>query len=107
MGRLEGLNKLGKQDDPTFVRVTPTQDAQYRTRIPWTTDSGVRKSLLAEKHYWKIRSHNPDTKLRHTKVKFRPYSTNTTVPMLGSMQVRLTNNNGKVHKTTIYVTKGQ
>ena len=53
MGRIEGLNKLGSQADPTFVRVTPTQDAQFRTRVPWTTDSGVRKSLLSEWHYWK------------------------------------------------------
>ena len=107
MGRLESLNKLGPQEDPTFVRVTPTHDTQFRTRVPWTTDSGVRKSLLAEKHYWKLRSHNPDIKLRHTEVKFRPYSTSATVPLLGSLDVKLTNNNGKTHQTRLYVTKGQ
>ena len=107
MGRLESVNKLGAQADPTFVRVNPNQDAQFRTRIPWTTDSGVRKSLLTERHYWKIRSHNLDVKLRHTNVKFRPYSTDTTVPLLGSMEVQLTNNRGKVHNSTIYITKAQ
>ena len=59
------------------------------------TDSGVRKMLLAEKHYWKIRSHNPEIKLRHTKVKFRPYSTNVSVHLLGKLEVKLTNNNEK------------
>ena len=85
----------------------PSQDAQFRIRVPWTTDSGVRKSLLLEKHYWKLRSHNPDIKLRHTNVKFQPYSTNATVPLLGSMDVKLTNNRGKTHVTRVCVTKGQ
>ena len=58
-------------------------------------------------HYWKIRSHNPEIKLQHTKVKFRPYSTDTYVPLLGSMGVRLTSSNGMTHKTRVYVTKGQ
>ena len=42
-----------------------------------------------------LRSHNPDVKLRHMAAKFRPYSTNTTVPLLGSMDVKLTNNREK------------
>ena len=69
MGRLPlwGVNKVGPQEAPTTVQITPAQEAQYRTKILWTTDSGVRKTLLAEKHYWKIRSHNPDVKLRHRK----------------------------------------
>ena len=107
MGRLEGLNRLNTKEDPTYVRVTPTTDPQYRTRVPWTTDSGVRKSLLSEAHYWKLRSHNPDVKLRHTNVKFRPYSTDQVVPLLGSMDVKLMNSRGKLHYTRVYVTKGQ
>ena len=46
-------------------------------------------------------------KLHHTKVKFRPYSTNVAVPLLGSMDVWLTNNRGKTLKTHMYMTKGQ
>ena len=109
MGRLPlwGVNKVGPQEEPTTVTITPSQDAQYRTKVPWTTDSGVQKTLLAEKHYWKIRSHNPNIKLRHTKVKFRPYSTNAYVPLLGSMDIRLTSSNGMTHKTRVYVTEGQ
>ena len=107
MNQIEGLNKLSSQKDPTFVLVTATSDSQFWTRVPWTTDSGVRKSLLSEAHYWKLRSHNPNVKLRKTNVKFRPFSTNTTVPLLGSMDVKLTNNHGRTHLTRLYVTKGQ
>ena len=107
MGWVMDLNKVVPKSDPTLVGITPCQDAQFRTRVPWTTDSGVKKTLLAEKHYWKIPSHNPDIKLRHTNVKFRPYSTDVTVPLLDSMDVRLTNNRGKTHNTRVYVTKGQ
>ena len=45
--------------------------------------------------------------MRHTSVKFRPYSTNMTVPLLGSMDLKLTNNRGKTHLTRVYVKKGQ
>ena len=46
-------------------------------------------------------------KLRHTNVRFKPYSTDTTVPLLGCMDVKLTNNKGKSIKTKVYVTEGQ
>ena len=41
MGRVLGVNKLGNKDDPTYIRITLSQDAEYRSRVPWTTDSGV------------------------------------------------------------------
>ena len=105
--RVLDVNKVGSNETPTTVRIQPTRDADYRTKVPWTTDSGVRKTLLSEKHYWKIRSRNPDIKLQHTNVQFRPYSTNVTVPLLGCMEVKLTNNNGKSIKTKVYVTEGR
>ena len=105
--RVLDVLSVGVNQSPTTVRIKPIQDADYLTKVPWTTDSGVRKTLLAEKHYWKIRSHNPDMKLRHTNVRFKPYSTDTTVPLLGCMDVKLTNNKGKSIKTKVYVTEGQ
>ena len=105
--RVIDVCNMGTSQAPTTVRITPTQDASYRTKVPWTTDSGVRKTLLAEKHYWKIRQKNPDIKLRHTNVTFRPYSTKTTVPLLGCMDVKLLSNNVYTVKTKVYVTKGQ
>ena len=105
--RVLDVLSVGVNQSPTTVRIKPIQDADYLTKVPWTTDSGVRKTLLAEKHYWKIRSHNPDMKLRHTNIRFKPYSTDTTVPLLGCMDVKLTNNKGKSIKTKVYVTEGQ
>ena len=108
MGRLsEAVNRIGQKDAPTYVKFIPSADASYRTRVPCITDTGVRKTLLSEKHYCRIKSHNPDIKLTHTKIKFRPYSTDAMVPLLGSMEVRLYNNRGKAHKTRVYITEGQ
>ena len=101
------VNKLGPTQEPTTIGLTPTENAKYRTKVPWTTDTGVLKTLLSEKHFWKIMDHNPDVKLRHTKIRFRPYSTKAEVPLLGKMKVKLTNNNGYQTNTTVYVTKGQ
>ena len=101
------VNKLGPAQEPTTIGLTPTEDAKYRTKVLWTTDTGVIKTLLSEKHFWKVMDHNPDVKLRHTKVRFRPYSTKAEVPLLGKMKVKLTNNNGYHTNTTVYVTKGQ
>ena len=101
------VNKLGPSQAPTIVKLTPTDDAKYPTKVPWTTDSGDIKTLLSEKHFWKVMDHNPEVKLRHTKVGFRPYSTNVTVPLLGKMKVKLTNNNGYHIVSTVYVIKGQ
>ena len=66
LGRVMDVNKLGPK--PTYVKITHTNDAQFRSKVPWITDSVVIKSLLSEKHYWKIWSRNPDIKLQHTKV---------------------------------------
>ena len=73
--RVLEVRKVGSAQAPTNVWITPLEDAPYRTKVPWTTDSGVRKTLLAEKHYWKIRSHNPDIKPGVTKTSIsRPVS---------------------------------
>ena len=105
--RVYSVNKVGPLAEPTYVRITPTEDAKYWAKIPWTTESRVRKTLLAEKHYWAIRKKNPDIKLRHMKIRFRPFSSDSNVPLLGCMEVRLTNNRGKAITTTVYVTQGQ
>ena len=106
--RVLEVNRLGQNQNPTTVRIRPLQeDANYLTKVPWTTDSGVRKTLLSEKHYLKIKHRNPNMTLRPTNVRFKPYSTDTTVPLLGCMEVKLANNKGKAIRSRVYVTQGQ
>ena len=99
--RMVEVNRLGRSQNPTTVRIRPLQDANYLTKVPWTTDSGVRKTLLSEKHYRKIQSRNPNMKLRPTNVRFKPFSTNTTVPHLGCMEMKLANTKGKAIRTKV------
>lgn len=33
------------------LKESTTNDAEFQTKVPWTTDSGVQKTLLAEKHF--------------------------------------------------------
>ena len=87
--KCENVSRVGNQGDKARVGITPLENAQYRTTIPWTVDSGVKKSLLAGKHYAMITEKNPDVKLKHTNVRFRPFSTNETIPLLGRIDVRL------------------
>ena len=43
--RVLDVRHIGPSQAPTIVRITPVEDAEYRTKVPWTTDSGVRKTL--------------------------------------------------------------
>ena len=57
------VNRLSTTQEPTSIGLTPTVGAKYRTKVPWTTDTGVIKTLLSEKHFWKVSLHNIVNKL--------------------------------------------
>ena len=46
-------------------------------------------------------------KLRTTEVRFRPYSTDKIVPLLGCCDVRMRNNKDMIIKTRVYITEGE
>ena len=48
--RVIPINKIGNSDEKAQVHITPAEDAEYRTKVPWTVDSGAPKMMLAEKH---------------------------------------------------------
>ena len=104
LSRLLTVGKLGDEGDKTYVRITPT-NAEYRTNVPWTTDSGVQKTLMAEKHFSWMLEKNPEMKIQRSNVRFKPYSSEVTVPLLGCCEVRLTNNKGRNIKTKVYIAK--
>ena len=89
------------QDEDTYVHITP-KGGGYKTKVRWTTDSGVKKTLLSMKHFGLMLYKNPEMKLRPTRVRFQPYSTKKTVPLLGCSTVKLRNERGKAIKTVHY-----
>lgn len=72
ISRLEPDGKPGRKGDRTEVQITPIDGAPYRTKVPWTIDSGVELTMLSEKHFGWVLGKNPDVEVRHSNVSFRP-----------------------------------
>ena len=108
------------EEDPTIVtvsRFTGKEDhikvgvtlelGQFRIQVPWVPDSGVKKSMLSEHHLKWILKKNPEALLKENSIRFRPYSTDKTVPVMGYLDVKLKNQEGGTHRTKIYAVKGE
>ena len=95
-----------KKDDLVDIRVTPTQGGTKSANIKWLPDCGVRKTLVAEKHFRYMAKANQRIVLHENNIKFRPYSTDEEVPIIGKCKVTLKNRGGWEHETTIYVVDG-
>ena len=98
---------MGPAADSKFVKTTPTNNATYRTNVPRTIDSRVEKSLLSEKHLSWILTKNPNIQVSMSNIRFKPFSLDKIVPLIGCIEMRLTNNKGRTVKTTIYIVKGE
>lgn len=68
-----------------------------------TPDNGVRLSLLADKHLVEVMKRNPQIRVTPMKVSFKPYSTDAEVPIMGKVQLQVTNQNGVALNTMFYV----
>ena len=64
------------------------------------TDTGVRKTILNRRDWLKIKDR---TKMVKTRIKFRPYGTDTQLPIRGRAKVKLMAKAGAVIETWIYV----
>ena len=109
--RIETVAHLTGKEDQITVGVKPVEigkdQAQWRqVQVKWVLDSGVRYSMLAEKHFRRLVKKNPDIHLTENKIKFKPYSTSATVPVVGKCKVELKNKQGGIHTTQAYVVKG-
>ena len=62
---------------------------------------------MSEQHFGQLSLKNPDITLHESRIRFKPYSTNKTVPLIGCFRARLRNNLGRVHTTTVYVVEGE
>ena len=75
-------------DVKVHVSVRPRQGGE-KTGVWWTADSGVRRTLLAERDWLRLQEKNPDLKLKRNHVEFRPYGTKIILPVLGKVKVVL------------------
>ena len=92
-----------KKEDLVDIRMSPLQGPGKSANIKWLPDCGVKKTLVAEKHFRYVAKANPGIVLEENNVKFRPYSTDEEVPIIGKCKVKLKNQGGWEHETTVYV----
>ena len=102
-----GKSKKETWDKEISVTVRPRSQGK-KVEIKWSPDSGVNRSLLAEADWVKVKKKNPSMELlEDTNVRFRPYGTNYTLPVLGKIRVRLQCVAGGTKATSLYVVRGQ
>ena len=65
--------KEGKEE-MVKVQLIPKVEGEM-VEIKWLADSGVKKTLLAEEDFRKVKEENKEVKLKTNKVIFRPYGT--------------------------------
>ena len=87
MSRFYTIVEAQDRPEKTWVKVTPAQNTVARTKIPWTIDSGVAKSLLSRKHFEAIRRMNRDICLRGTATRFVAYGSRGPIPLIGKLRV--------------------
>ena len=94
------------QDPMVKVELRPRKQFG-QVSITWLADSGVRRSLLSEKDWVKLTKVNTQLRLKKNKVRFTPYGTTKTLPVMGRAKVVMRNEKGKLRKTMVYVVEGQ
>ena len=98
--------KPGEVEEMVQVAIRPRRGGKFEG-VSWLPDSGVKRTLLAEEDWEKLKQQNSDTKLRKNNVVFSPYGTNLKLPVKGRVKVVLQNERGLQVRTIVYVVKGQ
>jgi hypothetical protein len=73
----------------------------------WTADSGVRRTLLEEKDWQRLKEKNPNLKKTRNQLDFRPYGTKIILPVMGKLKVVLKCQNGEKRNSMAYVVRDQ
>ena len=71
--------------------------------LQWLADSWVRRTLLAETDWNRLKKKNPSTRLKSNNIKFTPYGTNVKLPVKGRAKVVFTNARGRKVTSMVYV----
>ena len=85
-----------EQEEQIAVFIRPRK-GRNMLEVKWTADSGVRRPLLAEKHWKLMKGENPSLRLEKSRITFKPYSLEEEVPIMGKAKVTLISQRG--HKT--------
>ena len=88
------------------VEVKARNEEKY-TKVKWLPDSGVKRSLLSEADWDKVKKENPTMKLKKNNVTFSPYGTEAKLPGKGRVKVVLRNEKVKAVKMMVYIVTGQ
>ena len=104
---VEGVRKIKEgKEEMVNVKLKPKGKGEM-VEVKWLADSGVRKTLLAEEDFKKLKEENREVKLKANKVIFRPYGTKKELPIMGRFKTIMQNEAGKKIKTMAYVVRGQ
>ena len=87
------------------VSIRPRQGGS-KAAVVWTVDSGVRKTLLAEADWARLKIKNPAWKLKKNHISFKPYGTQITLEVMGKAKVVLKNKAGLKRNAMVYVIQG-
>ena len=96
----------GEKDLKVKVTVKPRRGGD-KQEVVWTADTGVLRTLLAERDWDKLKKKNENMQLKKAKTVFRPYGTQYSLPVLGKAKVKLQCVAGAKSKSMVYVVKGQ
>ena len=110
IGRIKSITvgavSTSSTDVEVMVGIRP-RTCLKQTWIQWTADSGVKRTLLSETGWKEMKEYNAAAKLRKNCIKFVPYGTKQTLPVMGKVKVQLQCEEGKRIYTTVYVVAGQ
>ena len=78
------------------------------TKMKLLIDSGVNRSLISEQDWNKIKLADGEKPvLKKCDIKFSPFGTKYSLPMMGRTRALLRNEQGGVMRTVVYVVKGE
>ena len=92
IGRIETITvgAAGQPGDDVVVKVgIRPRGTHMKAWTVWTADSGVKKTLLSEEDWKYVKKHNPAARLKKNGIRFVPYGTKQSLPVLGKARVML------------------
>ena len=84
------VGTAGQPGDDVVVKVgIRPRGTHMKAWTVWTADSGVKKTLLSEEDWKYVKKHNPAARLKKNCIRFVPYGTKQSLPVLGKARVML------------------
>ena len=98
--QLKGGRKSNSIVTKVGLQAWDPEGAPQEVKIKVDTDTGVRKTILNRKDWFKIKD---DAVMVKTKIRFRPYGTNEQLPIRGRAKVQLRAKAGATIITYVYI----